>query len=295
MNGSWRVAQAGAFVAGRSGSRFRLVSEPADREPCGTIVFVHAFAEEMNKSRRMAARMARMLAGEGWRVAQRDLCGCGDSSGDFADASWQDWIDDVDAELSLAVENRPVWLWCLRAGALLVPPVLATRPHVNLLLWQPVLSGAQHLQQFLRLHAGARIAGSNKGGSEASPSQMLRSGSSVEVGGYQVSPALASGLEQAGFALPELFEGRVVWFEISAGDAAELSASTLRSVERLRANGHEVAPRALHGPLFWQTQEIEECEALLQQTLLELSGAAPAAASAPNSSIAPERRATPGA
>ena len=295
MTGARAVAQTGDFAAARVGSRFRLVSEPSDREPRGTVIFVHAFAEEMNKSRRMAARMARMLAAEGWRVAQRDLRGCGDSSGDFVDASWQDWIEDVDAELSLAVENRPVWLWCLRAGALLVPPVLAKRPHVNLLLWQPVQSGAQHLQQFLRLHAGARIAGSNKAGSEASPSNVLRSGSSVEVGGYQVSPALASGLEQAGFALPEHFEGRVVWFELSADDASELSPSTLRSVERLKANGFEVAPRALRGPPFWQTQEIEECEALLQETLLELNGGVLAAASPPNRAIALERHTAPGA
>ena len=264
------VVQAGAFVAGNTGSRFRLVSEPADGRTRGTVVFVHGFAEEMNKSRRMAARMARLLAADGWRVVQRDLCGCGDSSGEFADASWQAWIDDVDAELALADAARPVWLWCLRAGALLVPPVIAERNHVNLLLWQPVLSGAQHLQQFLRLNAGARITGSGKGGAETPPAQALRAGSAVEVGGYQLSPALATGMEQASFTLPEHFAGRVAWFELSADDAAGLSPATQRAVERLASNGRGVAPRALRGPPFWQTQEIEECEALLAQSLAAL-------------------------
>jgi uncharacterized protein len=275
MTAAQPVAQAGSFVAGNVGSRFRLVSEPSDRHPRGTIIFVHGFAEEMNKSRRMVARMARRLAADGWRVVQRDLCGCGDSSGEFVDASWQAWIDDVDAELSLADAKHPVWLWCLRAGALLVPAVLANRRQVNLLLWQPVLSGAQHLQQFLRLHAGARIAGSGKDSGKASPAQALRSGASVEVGGYQLGPALAAGIEQASFDLPEHFEGRVVWFEVSADDAAALSPPTLRAVERLKVKGLSVTPRALRGPPFWQTQEIEECETLLEQTLAELRASPP--------------------
>ena len=38
-----------------SGAGFRLVSQPERTSPVGTVVWVHAFAEEMNKSRRMAA------------------------------------------------------------------------------------------------------------------------------------------------------------------------------------------------------------------------------------------------
>jgi exosortase A-associated hydrolase 2 len=249
-----------------SGFRFRLVSEPSDGDVLGTIVFVHAFAEEMNKSRRMAARMARLLAADGWRVVQRDLCGCGDSSGDFADATWDDWLGDVDAELTQAADGRPAWLWCERAGALLASPMLAKHPRVHLLLWQPVLSGAQHLQQFLRLDAGARIVGSTKAGSGQTPIERLRAGEGVEVGGYGLSPALALGLDRASFDVPASFAGRVVWFELSMDDAAEPSLPATRLLERLRANGIAVEMAVLRGPPFWQTQEIEESEALLDST-----------------------------
>ncbi len=61
----------------------------------GAVVYVHPFAEEMNKSRRMAALQSRALAAAGFAVLQIDLLGCGDSSGDFGDASWDEWIDDV--------------------------------------------------------------------------------------------------------------------------------------------------------------------------------------------------------
>jgi exosortase A-associated hydrolase 2 len=183
------------------------VSEPADSKPRGTVVFVPPFAEEMNKSRRMVARMARLFAADGWRVVQRDLHGCGDSGGDFGDASWSDWLDDIDSELSRALEDGPVWLWCLRAGALLAPALLAKRSGADLLLWQPVLSGSQHLQGFLRLHTGARVVGRAPRMGERSPLQRLRAHEKVEVGGYILSPALASGLEQAAFELPLAFAG----------------------------------------------------------------------------------------
>lgn len=271
MNFSGPVAQEAAFVPGTTGSRFRLVSRPSGGKPVGTVIAAHAFAEEMNKSRRMCARMARLLAENGWSVVQKDLLGCGDSSGDFADASWAAWVADIDEELAGADATRPVWLWGLRAGALLASAALHDRPNVNLLLWQPVSSGAQHLQQFLRLHAGARIVGSGKSGGETSPAQRLRSGVPVEVGGYELSPTLAGGMEQANLELPPDFAGRVVWFELSNDETPQLSPAATRVIERLQARHVMVEAEALTGPAFWQTQEIEECESLLQRTLVALT------------------------
>lgn len=270
MTAARTVAQAGGFVAGASGSRFRLVSEPSDQKLRGTVIFVHGFAEEMNKSRRMAARMSRLLAADGWRVVQRDLCGCGDSSGEFVDASWAAWVDDIDEELARAEAGRPVWLWCLRAGALLAPAVLSRHRGVDLLLWQPVLSGAQHLQQFLRLHSGARIVAAGAVDPGRSPAQTLRAGAAVEVGGYQLSPQLAFGLEQSAFDVPADFTGRIVWFELTASEGTALSPQSARAQERLLARGLQVDAHVLVGAPFWQTQEIEESEALLEQTAVEL-------------------------
>jgi uncharacterized protein len=273
MSSTRRFDQTAEFIASDDGGRrFRLISQPTDREPCGTVIFVHAFAEEMNKSRRMAARMARTLASASWCVVQRDLAGCGDSSGDFADATWDAWVADVRDEVARATPDKPVWVWGLRAGALLAVAALAHAPDCNLLLWQPVVSGAQHLQQFLRLHAGARIVGSAKTGSQ-SPVQLLRSGTAVEVGGYQLAPALASGLQQATFEVPSAFRGRVVWLELSAVEPLRLGAASARAIEALSARGIAVECDVLSGPPFWTTQEIEECDALLARSA-ELLGAA---------------------
>jgi exosortase A-associated hydrolase 2 len=295
MSPSGAIVQTGHFIASqRGGRRFRLVTEPEAREPRGTVVFVHAFGEEMNKSRRMAARMARLLAEAGWRVVQRDLAGCGDSSGEFGDATWDDWLADVHDEAAAAIAQRPLWLWGQRAGALLATAVASRVRGCHLLLWQPVVSGAQHLQQFLRLHAGARIAGTGTAPAGQSPAQRLRAGEAVEVGGYCVHPALASGLEQAKLEWPAGFDGRIVWLELSTMAPLQLSAASTRCIAEWTERGATVEADVLNGSPFWQTQEIEESDALLQRTAERVAGDIGVAPQTPLASAEPRHRAERG-
>ena len=82
------------FLPAAHGERFCIFHLPVGAAR-GGIVYLHPFAEEMNKSRRMAALQSRMLAARGFAVLQIDLFGCGDSSGDFGDARWEIWRQDV--------------------------------------------------------------------------------------------------------------------------------------------------------------------------------------------------------
>jgi exosortase A-associated hydrolase 2 len=264
------IAQSGSFVDGAGGSRLRLVSAPARGRSRGTVVLAPAFAEEMNKSRRMCARLARALAKCGYRVIQGDLAGCGDSAGALRDATWEQWIDNLRSDLALADAAGPAWLWCVRAGALLARPVLAGYPEAQLLLWQPVMSGAQHLQHFLRLHTGARITGSAKSTDRVTPAQALRAGAVVEVGGYELAPALAQGLEHATFDLDEAHRGRVIAFEVSADDPPAIGPALQRAAQRLAQRGLQVNCAAVGGPPFWQTQEIEDNDGLLDASIAQL-------------------------
>src|SRR6185503_20503781 len=118
----------------------------------GALLYVHPFAEEMNKCRRMAAISSAAFAEQGWLVLQPDLHGCGDSAGDFADATWDGWLDDISLAVAWLRVNAPgpMVLWSLRAGSVLVADWLS-RQHasVPLMLWQPVINGRQYLSQFL--------------------------------------------------------------------------------------------------------------------------------------------------
>ena len=191
--------------AGFDGQRFCIHHPPHGRTLAGRVVYVHPFAEEMNKSRHMAALQSRALAQAGFNVLQIDLLGCGDSSGDFADARWQAWVDDV-VQACAWLERQgaaPLWLWGARAGCLLaVEAARRLAAPCNFLFWQPTPSGRLALQQFMRLKLAAdMLAGQSKGAVDALRAQ-LAANSAIDVAGYRLAPALASGLEAASLQPP---------------------------------------------------------------------------------------------
>src|SRR5436190_24333737 len=83
------------FLPAEPGARFALFHPARGPVVRGGILYVHPFAEEMNKSRRMAAQQIRAFTQCGYAVLQIDLYGCGDSSGDFGDARWDIWKSDL--------------------------------------------------------------------------------------------------------------------------------------------------------------------------------------------------------
>jgi alpha/beta superfamily hydrolase len=82
------VQRSAFFLDTPDGPRYCQLHAPQGGPLQGLILCIHPFAEEMNKSRRMAALQSRALAEAGYTVLQIDLHGCGDSAGDFGEASW---------------------------------------------------------------------------------------------------------------------------------------------------------------------------------------------------------------
>jgi exosortase A-associated hydrolase 2 len=238
----------------------------------GLVIHVPAFAEEMNKSRPMTACAARELAMGGYGVLQMDLLGCGDSTGDFGDASWGAWIDDVLAGVNWARRqtHTPLWLWGLRGGALLASAVThAIAEQASLLLWQPVLSGKAHLTQFLRLKLAADVLdGGAERGAMRRTRELLDAGESIEVAGYRMSSDLAGALGTATFD-PAATVRHVKWFEIGATAGAPGSPLPVSEakIDALRAGGRTVEFVSVPGPSFWQSVETERCEALIEATI----------------------------
>ncbi|MDR2788039.1 MAG: hydrolase 2, exosortase A system-associated [Candidatus Accumulibacter sp.] len=261
------------FLSVGAGRRFCLLHTVEPGVPVqGAVVYIHPFAEEMNKARRMAALQARAMASAGYTVLQIDLHGCGDSSGDFGDASWQGWIDDVLRACDWMRQRSAaaLWLWGLRAGCLVAAEAARQTGAVGgLLLWQPVLSGRRHLRQFLRLKsAGDMLSGEGAGEPDRAKADLAR-GRPVEIAGYTLAPDLANGLESAELALPERAL-RVEWLEVAGTADGALSPAAGGWLEKWRGQGHAARGVAVRGPSFWQTAEISESPELLAATLAAL-------------------------
>jgi uncharacterized protein len=287
------------------GQRFCLFHPPAPGvPPRGRVLFCPPFAEELNTTRSAVARQARALAEAGFAVLQIDPLGCGDSSDGFEDASWPAWLTDLQiahAWLSQRASG-PLWLWGLRAGALLACDLAARLPEpAHLLLWQPVASGQQQLQQFLRLHAaGQWLAGDPAGNVKKAdtPAQQLAQGQPVHIAGYLLSPALSQGLAAARLQPPaNQSPGRLVWLEFTQQaapqplhTAAAISPASEKALAAWQTAGWQVNAQALASPAFWQTVEAEaapDTEAATLCALLAHPTEAASAASLPPASQPP--------
>jgi len=260
------------FLPVEPGERFCIFHAPADAHAQrGGVVYVHPFGEEMNKSRRMAALQSRRLAAEGFSVLQVDLHGCGDSTGDFADARWDSWVRDVKAAVHWLKErvNAPISLWGLRLGAMLAAEV-GCDPAMGierLLLWQPVVNGAQFLSQFLRLRLTGEMLASGTATTAIHELQSaLARGDSLEIAGYELHPELAFAIEHLnpGGMVPAVKQ--VSWIEVAADAALPMRPASRRVLDAWRAAGLETRAATVLGEPFWSTLEITECEALLATT-----------------------------
>jgi exosortase A-associated hydrolase 2 len=256
------------FLEAGTGSRFCLFHRPVG-ECRGALVYIHPFAEEMNRSRRMAALAARALAVQGIGVLQVDLHGCGDSSGEFADARWETWKADIAlaSDWLRARLGVGVGLLGLRLGALLALDYArsAAQPVERMLLWQPVTSGRGYLTQLLRLRLAAGLL--QEDGEKNSTDRLraaLHAGSSLEIAGYELAPELAlaiDNIEAAALAPPS---APVHWFEIVAAAGRQLAPAASRLVSDWREHGANVHVELVCGQPFWATQEITECPALVE-------------------------------
>lgn len=266
------------FLEAPDGGQRYCIFHAGAAEPRALLLYVHPFAEEMNKTRRMAALQARALADAGVAVLQIDLKGCGDSSGDFGDASWQGWLDDLALACQWLLARHPtlpLWLWGLRAGCLLASATAQTLSGIaGQLWWQPPSSGKLLVQQWLRLKAAGEMLGAGGGAAKGAMDQLrqqLAAGEAVEIAGYSCAASLILGLEAATLHSPG--SQPLIWLELSRdAEAPALTPIGIKQTEAWRATGTPLVAEAVTGPAFWATTEIEEAPLLLlatQKLLLE--------------------------
>lgn len=261
------------FLQAGTGQRFCLYHAPhPDTQPSGSLIYVHPFAEELNNSRRIAARQARALAAAGVAVLQIDLLGCGDSSGDFKDASWAGWKADLALAWEWLAQRAPVpiGLWGLRLGALLALEFAKEATHAidRLVLWQPVISGDMFLTQFLRMRlASEMLRGLNEAPMGTKEMRhALATGETLEVAGYALSPTLAANIDSLRLAELGIKNLPVHWFEIVTEPSQQLPPAAARIADAWAGQGVELHTHLVTGDKFWISPDVLDCSALLAAT-----------------------------
>jgi exosortase A-associated hydrolase 2 len=259
------------FIPGALGPLFAVYHRPAaNAADRGDLIYLPPFAEEMNRSRRMAALQARALAAQGLGVLLLDPHGCGDSGGDFSAARWPLWQGDAIAAADWlnGRGRKRLALWGLRLGALLAAATAARYPNCfhRLLLWQPVASGEAFLTQFLRLRLAADMAGGAEGETTRALRRRLAAGETLEIAGYGLHPQLAA--EIGGLKLEFLVRQAglpVDWIELPVGAVSPLP-ETERVLDEWCRSGLAVTHRAVAGEPFWATPETTLAPAWLGAT-----------------------------
>jgi exosortase A-associated hydrolase 1/exosortase A-associated hydrolase 2 len=163
------------------------------------MLIVQPFAEESNRCRYMWPQLASQLGDidtfvlDGW--------GCGDSAGDFSEASIARWR----TELLLFIQQlqqlgyRELRFLAVRFGALQLLDLLSfgplPLPVSQVLLWQPQLQSHAFLTQWLRL----KQANLNNNPATDSPKALraqLAQGLAIDIAGYALTPTFYQELAQ---------------------------------------------------------------------------------------------------
>jgi exosortase A-associated hydrolase 2 len=221
------------------------------------VLYVHPFASEMFASRNLIAALARELSSAGVGVLTVDLYGCGDSSGDFGDARWEIWRDDLSAAARwLETQGRDrLCLWGLRIGALLAMDfaVQSQSDYEKIVLWQPVLSGSAMLTQFFRTNLDEADRSMFSGQLiDPAARRAVQENQPIDIAGYEMSWELVRAIDSLEIAPQgKAVSAPIHWTEIGERAEAPLSADSLRVIAEWKRNGVSVTTHKSVGLPFW--------------------------------------------
>jgi alpha/beta superfamily hydrolase len=245
------------FFFGTAGERLLGVLHGAPA-PARVFVICPPFAEEEKSARRTLTEIALMLQQNGDGALLFSYRGTGDSEGDFATVTLEEWRADVKAAVFAARQLYPaarVELIGVRLGASLALQVASALAITGLILIEPLLSGRSYLaQQSARKRLRANLTSSEGGAASAGPAEPQ---DVVDLDGWPLGPALKADLEALDLRgeVP-VYRGNCVL--LGVGPRTEVSAPLSALAQEL-----EIEAQAVVMPPFWNLLDYTSPQPLL--------------------------------
>lgn len=265
----------GVFVSARfesfSGHRSVVVQHLPPGLPRAQVLFVPAFGDEMNQTRRMMRLAAESLAERSIASTLFDVHGTGDSSAAFEEASVERWLEDLIAmcERMRSAADVPLVLCGCRLGVALAVELTRrlSAPALALVGWAPVLQGRVQLSALLR---AAKIAQQQRRhNARPDPKAEWAAGRIAFLGGYPVSAALAAQLERLDTSEPPRVHAvTLVDVRPPIADGVPTPSEGLQGRARAwREQGVDAEVLAIAGAPFWNVPDLVDLTALVETTV----------------------------
>ncbi|MEM9253830.1 MAG: hydrolase 2, exosortase A system-associated [Pseudomonadota bacterium] len=256
---------------GEAGERVFTLQFCPTVAPKAHIVFLPAFAEEMNRCRSVVAAQARCFASLGYACTLLDFYGTGDSEGVLRDCTLDLWYDNIETTLKTLASDfsGPVHLWGLRLGGLLALDFSVRRKCTvdGLLLWQPVSGAKLYINQMLRQRVASLMVKGQNAETTKEIRQRLAAGEEVEIAGYTLSGALVDDIESIDLSTMSVpCTGDMHWFENTSSPEAEIGVPARNAIELLRGHGNLVTLHTYSDPPVWQIANRESAPQLVEKT-----------------------------
>lgn len=231
------------------------------------VIVCQGFGDEANLSRRMVRLFAENAAARGIMTSLVDCSGTGDSVGELADANPSKWLSELTEFASHAIRHSecPNLMLGVRFGAAMALQLAdQVRGFVGLMCWAPVFDGKDQLKQLLRM------ALVKEPGLKQRARELWEQGETVRLAGYDISAAMAVGLER--LDLPSMhFQQPMLFVEVRStvepGVAPVVSAGLANRVATLGFSGASPVCAAVAGAPFWNVADPVDCPELICLTI----------------------------
>jgi pimeloyl-ACP methyl ester carboxylesterase len=234
------------------------------------VVFCDAFGDERRSSCWPMADLAREVAAEGWPVLRFDYWGCGESPGDFIDATAATYVSDIVSAVAFLRNEAvvgEVFLLGLRFGAVLAARAAQSLENcAGLILVAPVPDGEVYFEAMEKRKLVRGMITRADGGGEAA----LAESEVLDLDGYALRRGTFTELRALKIARDMLpFKKHVLVVQISFSEKLRLETTEARAAFRAAGGWPDV--QTLVMPPFWSRLDATDTVELNEVVIAWLS------------------------